>query len=254
MNDTDEPALTIHATNTITGQGGWIGLPADDDQLDHYQADVLHLDEDTEEYAIDDYDPDTPLATLPLDPTRHTIADLNLLARATLTQPDPARLDHALAATAAQALADGRADDPIAMANLLAQADRIPWHPHTQAARRFSQTPEERAAHDAAAANGLLDALRQAGATDMFDWSAYGDALAGQGLVPDPDGVLDTTRPGPDPDRHTPARLDLDLPTPHPTHPDDGPSPDPDPSPGPDLGPGPTMDPGTGIDTGIGPA
>ena len=197
--------------NEGTLQGGWITLPVEPDELDRFLREVVGLETDShkayeaglrgervyEEYFVADYEYAGLLKDLSYRPHEYVmLEDLNLLAGVAFTQCwDQEAVS---CATGYDAI-----DDPLELANLIAQSDEVPFYRYDFAGIEWCEndSPEEKYGRMIAEAEGLTELLEARGAADYFDFERYGECM-GQDYYLTDEGYLDCTQDLPDLDHY----------------------------------------------------
>lgn len=193
-------------------QGGWITLPVEPAELDRFFREVVGLETDShkayeaglrgervyEEYFVADYEFAGLLKELSYRPHEYVmLEDLNLLAGVAFTQC----WDHEAVSCATDY--DVVADDPLELANLIAQSDEIPFYRYYFDGIEWCEndSPEEKYGRMIAEAEGLTELLEARGAADYFDFERYGECM-GQDYHLTDEGYLDCTQDLPDLDHY----------------------------------------------------
>lgn len=180
--------------------GGWIDLPASQQDLDEFLRKEVKVDPSDPlgpEYGIFDVDYDGYLKALGFKVAGgSTLESLNLLAHLC----DEAE-DFELAAVRALMDQQGSRCNALHYCNALMQADEIPWYAYDGDLGNVEGL-EAKLGYSLANAYGLTAELERLGVADYFDYGEYGEAMS-QDFYPDSQGYLDAVASWPDLGRYS---------------------------------------------------
>lgn len=149
--------------------GGWLELPKEQKEIDEFLKNVVGLNEEYEEYMINDFETDLPYEVSEYE----SISNLNLLA--TLSE-NIEEMD------SINAYVDSQGEMTLEeLANLLAQAEDIAYYKFAD--NNSFLSAETKIGYEMAEATGLLSTLQEMKIEDFFDFEEYGRSWEANGDI-----------------------------------------------------------------------
>lgn len=140
--------------------GGWLKLPKTNEEIDKFLKEVVMLNEEYEEYMINDYATDLPLHIGEYE----NLKNLNLIAKIA---------ENVTEMEAIEAYVDSQGEMTLEeLANLMEQEDDIGYYRFSSGNEYMSS--EEKMGYEMAESIGIIDTLRRMGIEDFFDFESYG--------------------------------------------------------------------------------
>jgi len=150
-------------------KGGWLELPKSKEEIDNFLKEKVGLNEEYEEYMINDYETDLPYKVTEYE----NISTLNLLAKVA---------DNINNLEAIEGYADAEGDLNIEeLMNLIIQEDDIPYYSYE--IDSWSMSPQEKYGYMMAEMTGIADILVRHQIEGYFDFEGYGRDAEMNGYV-----------------------------------------------------------------------
>ena len=140
-------------------KGGWLELPKEKEEIDEFLKEVVGLNEEYEEYMINDFETDLPYKVSEYE----SIKMLNLLAKVS---------ENIYNMEAIEGYANSEGNLSIEqLMNIIIQEDEIPYYSYQ--IDSWTMSAEEKYGYRFAKDTGLLDVLKQHGIEGYFDFESY---------------------------------------------------------------------------------
>lgn len=157
--------------------GGWLKLPKTNEEINQFLKEVVKLDEEYEEYMINDYATDLPLHIGEYE----NLKNLNLIATIA---------ENVTEMEAIEAYVDSQGEMTLEeLANLMEQEDDIGYYRFSSGNEYMSS--EEKMGYEMAESTGIIDTLRRMGIEDFFDFESYGRSWENGDITIMEDGYID---------------------------------------------------------------
>lgn len=140
--------------------GGWLDLPKSNEEIEKFLRDVVGLNDEYEEYMINDYSTDLPLKVGEYD----NIKNLNLIATIAENVTNMKAIEAYVESQGEMTLDE--------LANLMEQEDDIAYYSFENENEYMSS--EEKMGYEMAEVTGIMETLRKMGIEDYFDFESYG--------------------------------------------------------------------------------
>ena len=141
--------------------GGWLELPKSKEQINEFLKNVVELDEEYEEYMINDYETDLPYKVYEYD----SIKELNLLAKVAEDVEDMDRV---------RAFVDAQGDlSKLELMNVMKQENDIPYYTYADDVTNASK--EHKFGYTMAELWGVARTLEENDLSIYFDYEKYGE-------------------------------------------------------------------------------
>lgn len=150
-------------------KGGWLELPKEKEEIDEFLKEVVGLNDEYEEYMINDFETDLPYKVNEYE----SIKMLNLLAKVS---------ENIYNMEAIEGYANSEGDLSIEeLMNIIIQEDEIPYYSYQ--IDSWTMSAEEKYGYRFAEDTGLLDVLQQHEIEGYFDFESYGRDAEMSGYV-----------------------------------------------------------------------
>lgn len=140
--------------------GGWLDLPKSNEEIEKFLRDVVGLNDEYEEYMINEYSTDLPLKVGEYD----NIKNLNLIATIAENVTNMKAIEAYVESQGEMTLDE--------LANLMEQEDDIAYYSFENENEYMSS--EEKMGYEMAEVTGIMETLRKMGIEDYFDFESYG--------------------------------------------------------------------------------
>lgn len=140
--------------------GGWLELPKEQAEINKFLKEVVGLNEEYEEYMINDYETDLPYQVSEYE----NINTLNLLAKIAENIEDMDAINAYVESQGEMTLEE--------LANLFAQEEDIAYYKFAD--NNSFLSAEAKMGYEMAEETGLMDTLQKMGIEDFFDFEEYG--------------------------------------------------------------------------------
>ena len=150
-------------------KGGWLELPKEKEEIDEFLKEVVGLNDEYEEYMINDFETDLPYKVNEYE----SIKMLNLLAKVS---------ENIYNMEAIEGYANSEGDLSIEeLMNIIIQEDELPFYSYQ--INSWTMSAEEKYGYRFAKDTGLLDVLKQHGIEGYFDFESYGRDAEMSGML-----------------------------------------------------------------------
>lgn len=140
--------------------GGWLELPKSNEEINKFLKEVVGLNDEYEEYMINDSETDLPLKIGEYE----NLKNINLIA--TIAE-DVNSME------AVEAYVESQGEMTVEeLANLMIQEENIGYYNFSYGSEYMSS--EEKMGYEMAETTGIIDTLRKMGIEDFFDFESYG--------------------------------------------------------------------------------